>query len=188
MKSLKNKVVLITGGGTGIGRTCALMFAKQGANIAICGRRQDVLEKTCQEIENLGVEAIFISGDIGNYTDIRAIVDQTVNRLSGIDCLINNASVVGQVGPVEEIDLEQWEAALRINLTGSMLCSQAVIPHMKKRGGGTIINVSSNVGRRGYPNRAPYVCSKWALHGLTQTLTSSHPITFASTQSVRDPS
>jgi NAD(P)-dependent dehydrogenase (short-subunit alcohol dehydrogenase family) len=132
MKSLKNKVVLITGGDTGIGRACALLFAEQGAEIAICSQRQDVLENTCEVIEQIGVRATYVSGDIGKSEDIRKIVDHAVDRLGGVDCLINNASIVDQVGPVEELDLDKWEDALRINLTGSMLCSQRVIPHIEK--------------------------------------------------------
>jgi NAD(P)-dependent dehydrogenase (short-subunit alcohol dehydrogenase family) len=170
MKQLQNKVTLITGGGTGIGKACALTFAGEGSAIAICGRRADVLEKTCREIEATGVRASFTQGDIGNPDDVERIVATAVRELGGIDCLINNASVVGQVGPVEELDLNEWDAALRINLTGTLLCCQKCIPVMRQRGGGTIINVSSNVGRRGFPNRAPYVCSKWAMHGLGQTL------------------
>ncbi len=167
---MKNKVVLITGGGTGIGKACALAFARNGAHIAICGRRPEPLVESCHEIEALGVKTTWCSGDIGNPDDVHAITDHTARQLGGIDCLINNASVVGQVAPVAKLGLEPWNAVLRINLTGAMLCSQAVIPFMKARGGGAIVNVSSNVGRRGFPNRAPYVCSKWALHGLTQTL------------------
>lgn len=170
MNLLKNRVVLITGGGTGIGKACALAFAREGADVAICGRQADVLEAACGEISALGVRATHATGDIGRLEDVRMIVSHTVAHLGGIDCLINNASVVGQVAPVEELDLAQWDEALRINLTGTMLCSQAVIPVMKTRGGGIIINVSSNVGRRGFANRAPYVCSKWAMHGLNQTL------------------
>lgn len=170
MMKLEGKCTLITGGGSGIGRACALLFAREGADIAICGRRRDVLEATSKEIEALGVRAHWSEGDIGSEEAVERIVKESVDALGGVDCLVNNASVVGQVGPVEKLELDLWNDALRINLTGAMLCSRTIIPHLRARGGGTIVNVSSNVGRRGFPNRAPYVCSKWALHGLTQTL------------------
>ena len=97
------------------------------------------------------------------------MVAGTASALGGLDVLVNNASIVGQVGPVEDLDLGSWNQALAVNLTGAMLCCREAIPHLR-RGGGTIVNISSNVGRRGFPNRAPYVCAKWALQGLTQTL------------------
>lgn len=167
---LKSKRVLITGGGTGIGRACALLFAREGADISICGLQQEPLETTAQEIREFGVRAHWSVGDIGSEADVQRIFEEAVDALGGLDGLINNAAVVGQVAPVQRLDLDAWNEVLRVNLTGAMLCCRAAVPHLSARSGGTIVNVSSNVGRRGFPNRAPYVCSKWALHGLTQTL------------------
>jgi NAD(P)-dependent dehydrogenase (short-subunit alcohol dehydrogenase family) len=160
---------LITGGGTGIGRAIALLFADEGADIAICGRRPEPLEAVAGEVRDRGRRSAAISGNIGSEADVVRIVEETVAKLGGLQVLVNNASIVGQVGPVETLDLEQWNKALAINITGSMLCCREAIPHLREKGG-TIVNISSNVGRRGFPNRAPYVCSKWALHGLNQTL------------------
>jgi NAD(P)-dependent dehydrogenase (short-subunit alcohol dehydrogenase family) len=169
MEKLEGKVALITGGGTGIGRAIALLFADEGADVAICGLGAAEIEAVAGEIRARGRRAFAIAGDIGNESDVTRIVSETVGRLARLDILINNASIVGQVGPVETLDLAQWNQALAVNITGAMLCCREAVPHMKA-GGGTIVNISSNVGRRGFPNRAPYVCSKWALHGLTQTL------------------
>jgi NAD(P)-dependent dehydrogenase (short-subunit alcohol dehydrogenase family) len=169
MAKLQGKVALVTGGGTGIGRAIALLFAEEGADVAICGRRAAEIEAVAGEIRACGRRACAITGDIGNESDVRRIVSETARELTHLDILINNASIVGQVGPVEDLDLVQWNQALAINITGAMLCCREAIPHLKGAGG-TIVNISSNVGRRGFPNRAPYVCSKWALHGLTQTL------------------
>ena len=166
---LAGKAALITGGGSGIGRGIALRFAAEGAAVALCGRREGPLAGVCAEIESAGGRCVVLQGDIGVEPNVQRIVAGAAATLGGLDVLVNNASVVGQVDPVEALDLGRWNAALAVNLTGAMLCCREAIPHLK-RGGGTIVNISSNVGRRGFRNRAPYVCAKWALHGLTQTL------------------
>ena len=166
---LAGRAALITGGGSGIGRGIALRFAAEGAAIAICGRRVAPLADACTAIESAGGRCVVLQGDIGVEGDVRRIVGGAAAALGGLDVLVNNASVVGQVGPVEELDLGRWNEALAVNLSGAMLCCREAISHLK-RGGGAIVNISSNVGRRGFRNRAPYVCAKWALHGLTQTL------------------
>ncbi len=167
---LQNKFVLITGGGTGIGRSIALLFARQGANVAVCGRKLAPLESVSGELNSLGRRVLTIQADIGSDSDVKSLMQQIDQTWGGLDILVNNASVIGQVGPVSQTDLQQWNDCLRINLTGTMLCCRESIPLMIRRGGGNIVNVSSNVARRGFPNRAPYVCSKWAMLGLTQTL------------------
>ena len=169
-QDLSGKVALVTGGGTGIGRAIAVLLAKCGADVAICGRGAAPLGDTVQQIQSLGRRGLAMPADIGIEDDVQRMMQQIATELGGLDILINNASIVGQVGPVVETDLVQWEQCIRINLTGTMLCCRAAIPYLIARGGGSIINVSSNVGRRGYPNRAPYVCTKWAQIGLTQTL------------------
>jgi len=170
MDTLKEKVALITGGGTGIGRSIALLFAEHGADLAISGRRAEPLERTAKDIEAKGRRATAIQADVSVQEDVRRLIREAVSQLGSLDILVNNASVIGQVAPVGELDLAQWNEVLSINITGAMLCCREAVSHMIQRGGGVIINVSSNVGRRGVANRAPYVCAKWALHGLTQTL------------------
>lgn len=165
---LAGRAALITGGGTGIGRGIALRFVREGAAVALCGRRRGPLAGVCAEIESAGGRCVVLQGDIGVEADVRRIVAGAAAALGGLDVLVNNASVVGQVGPVEELDLGLWNEALAVNLGGAMLCCREAIPHLRR--GGAIVNISSNVGRRGFRNRAPYVCAKWALHGLTQTL------------------
>jgi len=165
---LAGKAALITGGGSGIGRGIALRFAREGAAVALCGRREGPLAGVCAEIESAGGHCVALQGDIGVEADVRRVVAGTAAALGGLDVLVNNASVVGQVGPVEKLDLGLWNEALAVNLGGAMLCCREAIPHLRR--GGAIVNISSNVGRRGFRNRAPYVCAKWALHGLTQTL------------------
>lgn len=167
---LEGRVALITGGGTGIGRTIAITFAREGADIALAGRRSKPLEEVTAEVRAHGRKAIAIPCDISSEEEVEAMVERIAEELGGVDVLINNASVVGQVAPVEQLDMQEWDKALAINLTGAVLCARAGIKHLKESAGGAIVNVSSNIGRRGFPNRAPYVCSKWAMQGLTQTL------------------
>jgi len=170
MKKLKDQAVLVTGGGSGIGRAIAVLFAEHGADVALCGRTASSIEKTADEIRGLGQRAVVICADISKEEDVRRIVGDMVAELGQVDVVVNNASVVGQVAPVQEQDLVQWNQCMAINLTGAMLVSREVLGYMMPRKKGSIVNVSSNVSRRSVINRAPYVCSKWALNGLTQTL------------------
>lgn len=167
MNKLEHKVALITGGGSGIGKEIACLFISEGAEVIICGRQEEKLKAAISE---LSPACKYYVADIGKENDIFSMFNWIQNTFHRLDVLVNNASVVGQVAPVEETDLSCWEDTLRINLTGTMLCCREAIKLMKRQGCGTIVNVSSNTGRRGFRNRAPYVCSKWAMHGLTQTI------------------
>lgn len=166
MNKLKDKVALVTGGGSGIGLEIAKLFMEEGASVVICGRNEGKLQ---QATEALGAGCDYVVADIGQEADITNLFAQIQAKYGRLDVLVNNASVVGQIAPVEEIDSAQWEEAFRINVLGTVLCCREAIRMMKKAGG-TIVNISSNTGRRGFRNRAPYVCSKWAMHGLTQTI------------------
>lgn len=170
MKKLDDKVALITGGGTGIGRKIAELFSQEGAVIAICGRREEPLKETCEKIRQSGGRCNYYLCDIGDEKETVDMFCQIEDDFGRIDVLVNNASVVGQIAPIEEMDITQWENALRINLTGLMVCCREAVKRMKRQKSGAIVNVSSNVGRRGFRNRSPYVCSKWAMHGLSQTI------------------
>ena len=97
-------------------------------------------------------------------------MQETLDTFGSLDVLVNNASTVGQVGPIASLDVEEWEKALNVNLTGLMVMCREAVKVMTAQQSGNILNISSNVGRRGFANRAPYVCSKWAMHGLSQTL------------------
>ena len=170
MGELEDKVALVTGGGSGIGRAIAVLLADEGASVVVSGRRAGPLEDTVAEIRRAGGQAGSVTADQAVESDVEKMVRSAVEQFGGLDIVVNNASIVGPVGPVAEMDLQGWEETLRVNLTGAMLCCRAAVPAMIDRGSGAIVNVSSNIGRRGFPDRAPYVCSKWALQGLTQTL------------------
>lgn len=170
MKKLADKVALITGGGTGIGRAIALKFATEGATVAICARRARTLADTLRELEAAGAAAKAIVMDQAIEADCIRTVRETVEAFGRLDILVNNAAAVGQVGPVASLEVAAWEDAMRTNLTGLMVMCREAVKAMTPRKSGCIVNVSSNVGRRGFAHRAPYVCGKWAMHGLTQTL------------------
>jgi len=167
---LTGKVALITGGANGIGRATAMLFAAHGADLALCDVQQSALEETVASLQALGRRAVPLLADISQEEDVQRALQETVTHLGRLDILVNNASVVGPVAPVQALTLGDWERTLRVNLTGAMLCCREALRPMIAQRSGVILNVSSNVGRRGFPNRAPYVCSKWALQGLTQTL------------------
>lgn len=170
MMELSGRAALVTGGGTGIGKVTALALAAAGADVAVCGVDLEPLEQTVAELERLGVHAAAIRCDVSREEEVRAMLALVAERFGRLDVLVNNASVVGPVGPVETMQLDSWQSCLDVNVTGVFLCCRESIPLMKRSGGGSIVNVSSNVGKRGIPNRAPYVCSKFAVIGLTQTL------------------
>lgn len=170
MRKLADRIALITGGGTGIGRAIALRFAAEGAKIVICGRRAQNLEETLRELASGGAGAKAVVMDQAVEADCVRTIRETVEAFGRLDILVNNASAVGQVGPVASLDVEKWEETLRINLTGLMVMCREAVKVMTPRQSGCIVNVSSNVGRRGFAHRAPYVCGKWAMHGLAQTL------------------
>lgn len=169
-RKLEKQIALVTGGGTGIGRGIARELAQHGASVMITGNVAEDLVETAKLLTSMGGEVRHLVLDHAIEADGVRAVAETVGWKGRLDILVNNAAIVGQVGPVGTLDVEQWEACFRVNLTGVMvMCREAanvMIPEKR----GVIVNVSSNVARRGMANRAPYVCSKWALNGLGQTL------------------
>ena len=170
MAKLDGKVVLITGGGTGIGKGIGELFASEGAHVVICGRRVALLEGAAAEISKRGRACTFFQCDIGNEQSVTDMFTSIIEKFGKIDVLINNASVVGQIAPIENIDIPAFEQALNANLTGMIICSKLAVKYMKEKKSGSIINISSNTGRRGAKNRTPYTCSKWAMEGMTKTI------------------
>ena len=139
---LDGKVSIITGGGRGMGSAIALRFAKEGAKVAVASRTEGDLEKVISEVEAVGGEAIGIPTDVSNEKDVKNLVDRTVERFGRIDILVNNAGIAGRVAVID-MSLEGWNRMLAVNLTGTFLCSKAVLPHMMGQKYGKIINISS---------------------------------------------
>jgi NAD(P)-dependent dehydrogenase (short-subunit alcohol dehydrogenase family) len=167
---LKGKIGIVTGAGSGIGRACAINLAREGAQVALVGRRKDRVEEVAHEI---GDFAFAIPADVCKTSDISTLVDQTVNRFGGLNFLLNNAGVL-QVGNAEQITEDQWDRTFNVNVRAVWLLSRAVLPHMRKAGGGSIMNVASTLGLVGARNRAAYAPSKGAVVQLTKSMAIDH--------------
>lgn len=167
---LKGKIAIVTGAGSGIGRACALALAREGARVALVGRRKDRLDEVAREI---GDSAVVLSADISKKGEIDRVVERTAARFGGINILLNNAGVL-HIGSAEQITEEQWDETFNINVRGLWLLSRAVLPHMRKAGGGSIINMASVLGINGARNRAAYAPSKGAVVLLTKCMAIDH--------------
>ncbi len=166
---LREKTVLITGGGQGIGKAAALAFAKEGAQVAICGRNAATLEGTAKELRALGVKVSAESCDVTDEGQVADFIAATLKELGPIDYLINNAGVLGPKGPLVKASAADWRATLEANLTGAFLMTREVLrASMLKREAGVVINVSSGQGRKGTAGWGPYAASKFGLEGMTQ--------------------
>lgn len=166
---LENKVAIITGAGSGIGRETALLFAKEGAKVAITGRTAKKLEEVCREIKENGGEAISKSGDVSLREDVDEIVKKTMNEFGRIDILVNNAGI-NKDALVTKMTKEQWNGVIEVDLTGAFNCIQAVVDIMINQGTGVIINASSISGIYGNIGQVNYASAKAGLIGLTKTL------------------
>lgn len=165
----QNKNVIVTGAAAGVGRTIATSLAKEGADVAIIDFGD--ASQTREAIEAEGRRCDVFNADIRNKDQVTAAVAGAAAFFGDrIDVLINNAGFNGYYSLVQDMPLDHWKETLDINLTGPMLVTQAVIPYMIARKAGAIGTTASNVARRGLPYRADYVCAKWALLGLNQTL------------------
>jgi len=166
---LENKVAIITGAGSGIGKETALLFAKEGAKVAITGRTAEKLEEVCREIDENGGKAIFKTGDVSKREDMDNVVNTAMNEFGKIDILINNAGV-NKDALVTKMTKEQWNGVIEVDLTGAFNCIQAVADLMIKQGSGVIINASSISGIYGNFGQVNYASAKAGLIGLTKTL------------------
>ena len=164
---LKDKVAIITGGGRGIGRAIAIGFAHQGAHIVVAARTESEIIEVADKVKALGRESLGIVCDISNEDQVKNLVDLTMRKFNQIDVLINNAGI-GSMRPVYATQLESFEKVLKVNLTGTFLCTKHVWQPMKNSGGGSIVNVSSLGGLVGYPLLSAYCASKWGQIGFTK--------------------
>jgi NAD(P)-dependent dehydrogenase (short-subunit alcohol dehydrogenase family) len=168
-QEFRGRVALVTGATSGIGRETALLFAHRGADVAITGRRKDLLEEVASEARRAGARAVAIPGDQRQEAHAVEAVARTATELGGIDVLVNNAGVIG-AGPVETTTTAEWERILDTDLKGPFFFCRAAIPHLKERPGSSVVNVCSVAGVRPYPNLAPYCVAKAGLDMLTECL------------------
>ena len=166
---LKDKVALITGGGTGVGKATALLFAKEGANVVITGRRKEVLEEATNEASDQGLNIELLVSDISKEGDCKSAVDYTIRKLGRIDILFNNAGVLYKE-ITHETTTEQWMNTFNVNVRGMYLMSKYAIPHMLEQGYGVIVNNSSVLGLKASPGFAAYNSSKGAVNQLTRSM------------------
>lgn len=168
---LKDRVVIITGGGTGIGKAIATVFASEGATVVLGSRTISTLEQAVKEIESSGGQAKAIQTDISDEEQVKRMVDLTIEEFGKIDVLVNNSAAMSH-GDMDVVDMvmKNWNETLSVNLTGTMLCSREVLKNMIARKSGNIVNVSSIAGTVGNPKRSAYSASKWGIIGLTETL------------------
>ncbi len=159
---LSDAIALVTGGGTGIGLETARLLREHGASVAICGRRQDVLEKAAKS-----VDALPIVGDVGREEDAVRIVRTVIDEFGDYNTLINNAGW-GRFGKLLDLDLDRFRAIMGTNVFGAMLMARESARHFAERNTGHIVNVSSTAGSRGYAGGTAYVASKFALGGMTE--------------------
>ena len=173
MQRVLGKVAIITGGGTGIGRACALLFANQGAKVALAARRRDKLETVAQEIAAAGGEAIALECDVTDKVSVEQAVRAAEKRFGKLDAVINNAGQV-HVGTVEETSDNDWDRILSANLTGTFLVSRAALPALRRAGGGSIINIGSYLGIVAIKQRAAYCAAKGGVTLLTKAMALDH--------------
>ena len=170
---LKEKVAIVTGGGTGIGRATSLALARQGAVVAVTyARSQAEAEETAGEIVAAGGRALAVQADVSDEGAVRAMVERVAAELGGIDLLVNNAGTTRYIDltDLDSVTDEVWDAILAVNVKGMFYCSRAVAPHMRARGGGAIVNITSVAGLSGDGSSLPYAVSKAAAIGLTRSL------------------
>jgi NADP-dependent 3-hydroxy acid dehydrogenase YdfG len=168
-QSLHGRTALITGASSGFGEATALLFAEQGAAVAITARRGDRLEHLAARIRARGGEAHVIAADFGVEAEVRAAVKAAEAAMGRIDILVNNAGVM-YLEPVAEADIGRWRAMLELNVTALMAATQETLPGMTARKDGHIVNISSTAGRTANPNGAGYSASKFAVVGFTESL------------------
>ncbi len=168
--NLKDKVALITGGGRGIGKAIAVHYAREGAKLALCARTATELDQTVRELRAMNVEAEGWSCDVSLEEAAREFIGNVDKKFGRIDVLVNNAGVMTRPTPIAELDVKKWDYTIAVNLRGPFLITQAVLPIMTNHKSGSIINVSSMIGRGAYANFIAYATSKWGLEGFTQTL------------------
>lgn len=162
-------VVLITGALTGIGRATALAFAREGADVAVSGRRDEAGHALAAELRAQGVRAEYLRADVRREADVRALVEQVGERFGRLDVAVNNAGTEGQLGPLTEQSEDNYRATFETNVLGTLLCLKHEMRVMLKQGHGAIVNLSSIAGQVGFSGASVYVASKHAVEGLTKS-------------------
>lgn len=167
---LKDKIIIITGGGRGIGRTMALEFAREGAKVVAVSRTARECEAVAGEIQSNGGMAIAQRCDVSQIEEVKRLIHGVVKGFGKVDVLVNNAGIYGPIGKLFEADLNHWKKALEINLFGTVLCTHQVLPYMIRNHAGSIINMSGGGAVSPFPHFSAYGTSKAAVVRFTETV------------------
>jgi NAD(P)-dependent dehydrogenase (short-subunit alcohol dehydrogenase family) len=163
----EDKNVIVTGGGSGIGRAIAETFVREGAHVFACDINAALVREA--DAGNSGIRVV--EADVGSERDVDRLFDAALEHFDGrLDVLVNNAGVGGPTGGIETLQLEDWKATFEVNVHSAFLCLRRAVPVMKRAGSGVILQISSTAGFLGYPLRTPYAAAKWAINGLTKSL------------------
>jgi len=168
MERLKNKVALITGGGSGIGRATCLLFAREGAKVVVADYIAEGGNETMQQIRAGGGEAIFVQADVSKSADVQNMIAATVQTYKRVDVLFNNAGIEGPSAKLANYKEEDWDRVIAIDLTAVYLGMKYVIPEMLKQGGGVIISTASVAGLVGFPGSGAYAAAKAGVINMTR--------------------
>ena len=163
---IKDLRVLVTAGAGGIGLEIARAFVREGANVFICDVDRDALTAVAKSDPMLAR----IVCDVSDRAAVAALFDAAVGHLGGLDCLVNNAGIAGPTGRVEEINPEDWDQCIAVDLTSQFNCVRLAIPHLRKSKNASIMNLSSQAGKHGFPLRSPYAAAKWGVIGFTKSI------------------
>lgn len=169
MAEFDGKVAIVTGAASGIGRTTAQFFARDGARVMVSDVDEQAGEETVALIKDAGGEAFFVRTDVSDPEDCEAMVRKTVEVYDRLDYACNNAGIGGEENPIAEYSIEGWQKLMGVNLSGVFYCMKYQIPEMLRRGGGAIVNMASILGRVGFATAPAYVSAKHGVVGLTET-------------------
>ncbi|MFW6082987.1 MAG: SDR family NAD(P)-dependent oxidoreductase [Chloroflexota bacterium] len=169
MNRFEDKTVIVTGAAQGMGKATAPAFAREGARVAVADISEEGVQSVAHEIQDMGQQGVAIKADVSDAAQVEDMVRRVLERFGTVDVLVNNAGVLGQTAPLEQIDDREWARVIDINLTGVFYCTKAVLPIMKEKRAGKIVNVSSSAGRS-YSTfgAAHYTASKAGVLGLTR--------------------
>jgi NAD(P)-dependent dehydrogenase (short-subunit alcohol dehydrogenase family) len=163
------KVAIVTGGNSGIGRATAIALAREGAKVTVAGRQASEGDETVRLIKEAGSDAIFVKTDVAIENDVRSLVEKTVDTFGRLDYAVNNAGIGEKMTPLVEQTSEKFDQIMNTNVRGIWLSMKYEIPKMIKNGGGAIVNTSSGAGLVGFPQMSVYIASKHAVLGLTKS-------------------